>query len=239
MGSAAPTMSTPPLFEGRPQPFTFGRWRVVCTDRSHGDFSPSSAGVAERRFLVVGDRPSVWLRQVHGIDVVWVDQCFPDSFPNGVEADAAITQRPDVALSVITADCAPIALISETYGAVVHAGWKGLLGGIVERTVAEIRAVAGADEPITAILGPCIHASSYSFGAELDAMVSHYGDTVRGHTTDGAIALDMPATVAAACDRADVVLVASLCHDTAHPNFFSHRTRRDLERQAMILWRAG
>lgn len=215
-----------------------GGWSVRFTDRVDGDFGPSSVGVAERRTAIVGTMPVAWLRQVHGASVVIVRS--PDEVDRftGTEADAAITVSSGVALSVVTADCAPIAIVAGQVGAVVHAGWHGLLGGVIEAAVAAVRELADPDLSPQAILGPCIHPRSYEFGADhLSRVAARYGDEVRGRTADGRPALDLPRAIEAALSAVHVPVLLTCNTDTSSPSYFSHRTRADPERQAMFLWR--
>ena len=80
-----------------------------------------------------------------------------------------------------------------------HAGWRGLMAGVIPRTVDRMRAL-GAGE-ITAALGPCIHAECYEFSPDdLDTVAARLGDGVRSLTRGGAPALDVPAAVRAALD---------------------------------------
>ncbi len=216
-----------------------GEWTFVFTSRADGDFAVDAPGVNVRRAHVVEERPCVWLRQAHGVEVVKVLDHPSASRSSGFAADAALTTCAGIALSIVTADCAPIAMVCGSAGAVVHAGWKGLLGGIIERTAAELQAFSDPNAPITAFLGPCIHPTSYAFGDELESLAARYGEVVRGRTREGAQALDMPAAIAAACKAARVSLDASMCEDTAQERFFSHRVRQDRERQALFLWRTG
>ncbi len=156
----------------------------------------------------------------------------------GSEADAAITDSPGVVLSVVTADCAPIAIVAGDVGAVVHAGWQGLLRGVIEAAVHAVRARAGASAPLQAILGPCIHPHAYEFGDEtLRQLSARYGDDVRGETADGRPALDVPCAVGVALGALQVPLSLAWCADTASTGYFSHRTRTDPQRQALFLWR--
>ena len=79
------------------------------------------------------------------------------------------------ALAILTADCASVALGSAegVFGA-VHAGWRGLLAGVVEATVAAMRARGAGD--VVGALGPCIHPECYEFSdADLDAVAAAYG----------------------------------------------------------------
>ena len=230
-----PLVSPPPV--PPPSRVTVGEWTVVFTSRADGNFAIDAPGVQARRARMVENRPCVWLRQGHGVEVIKVLDETSAWRSSGSAADAAFTTCAGIALNVVTADCAPIAMVCGAAGAVVHAGWKGLLGGIIERTATELQALSDPHQPIFAFLGPCIHPTSYEFGDDLEALAKRYGEGVRGRTDDGAPALDMPATVAAACEAANVNLDASMCEDTAQERFFSHRVRQDCERQALFLWR--
>ena len=85
------------------------------------------------------------------------------------EADAVVTDKKNVALSVVTADCAPVLLadpVSSVIGA-AHAGWKGAQSGIIENTVSAMVDMGARVENITASIGPCIAQKSYEVGEEL------------------------------------------------------------------------
>ena len=185
-----------------------------------------------------------WPNQVHGSTVLDIGVGPSPPLPGGLPAacaastgDALVTDRTGIALCILTADCGALALASpEGVFAAVHAGWRGLLDGVVERTVDRMRAW-GATEVVGA-LGPCIHAECYEFsGPDLDAVAAAYGDGVRGTTTAGRPALDVPAGIAAALARAGArqvegVDVGTACGD----GYFSHRARHDAGRQAMLVW---
>jgi polyphenol oxidase len=194
--------------------------------------------VARRRALVDGEW--TWLRQVHGARVV--DVTAPGEHA-GAEADAAVTDVPGVVLCILTADCAPIAFTSpEGVRGVAHAGWKGLADGVVRATVEAMRAKGATD--IEAALGPCIHPSCYEFSpADLDVVAARLGEHVRGETSDGRPALDLPGAVRHELAAAGVTLVEDAGTCTAcdvdgagAPRWFSHRARGDEERQALVQW---
>lgn len=107
----------------------------------------------------LGCRPA-WLKQVHGIDVCRAD-------PSRVcEADASWTDEAGVACTIMTADCLP-ALFCTRDGARVaaaHAGWRGLLDGVLEQTVA---ALGGAAADVLVWLGPAIGPAAFEVGAEV------------------------------------------------------------------------
>jgi YfiH family protein len=176
----------------------------------------------------------LYLVQVHGNDVVVVEDPLSAA---GAEADAAVTAKPNVALGIATADCAPIALASaEGIVGAVHAGWKGMQAGAVQQAVQKMREL-GATE-IRGALGPCIHAECYEFsGPELDDLAAQLGPDIIGSTSEGTRSLDMVAAARAVCDDAGVVLeyVHNDC-TACNTNYFSYRARKDSGRQVMIVW---
>ena len=153
------------------------------------------------------------------------------------ECDALVASTPRAAVCVLTADCGPLALSSpEGIFAAVHAGWRGLLDGVVDVAVERMRTL-GATE-IVAALGPCIHVGCYQFAAaDVDRAARIYGDAVRGQTGDGHPALDVPAGIAAAVARSGARMVDGFDACTAcSGTHFSHRARKDPGRQALIVW---
>lgn len=209
---------------------------VRCTGRVDGDMGDATDGhgPALRRRRAVLDRPWTSLRQVHGARVVAV-ACPGEGA--GEEADAAVSAAAGVALAVLSADCAPVALAGD--GGVIgvaHAGWRGLLGGVLEATVAAMRAMGG--DRIEGVLGPCIHAECYEFGArELGLVVDRYGSQVAAEDRHGRPALDLPAAVRVALADERVSLVGDLDVCTAcSPGHWSWRAGRDRARQATVVW---
>jgi copper oxidase (laccase) domain-containing protein len=154
----------------------------------------------------------------------------------GTHADAAVTATPGCAIAVRTADCAPLVLLGTHGVAVVHAGWKGLAAGVVERAVAALRSLD--DGPLHAHLGPCIRPGCYEFaGPELDEMTERFGPEVAATTTWGTPALDVPAAVGIALRAAGV----DRLHDDAgctacDRRWYSHRARGEPERFATVAW---
>jgi len=224
-------------------PLSLSSSHVACTGRAEGDMGHGGhyAGtvrpeVAARRRAVV-DLPWTWLRQVHGREVVRVGAPGDGA---GASADAAVTDRPGCALAVFSADCAPVALASsEGVIGVAHAGWRGVVAGVLEATVTEMRALGASD--IDAIIGPCARPGCYEFGAaDLDRVAMRLGDGVRSTASTGTPALDLPAAVRVALGNAGVpdehvrdVEVCTVCS----PDHFSWRAGHDQQRQATVVWR--
>lgn len=101
-----------------------------------------------------------WLNQVHGTRVI---KASANGYP---EADACWTDQAGVACAVMTADCLPVLLASED-GRVVaaaHAGWRGLLAGVLEKTVAAMDV-----DPLRLLawMGPAIGPQSFEVGPEV------------------------------------------------------------------------
>ncbi|HEX3539445.1 MAG TPA: polyphenol oxidase family protein [Acidimicrobiales bacterium] len=204
-----------------------------CAEGDMADPTGVDPDVAGRRRAVV-DRPWTVLRQVHGAEVIVVDR---PGDAVGTSGDALVSRAPGVALAVLTADCAPVVFASpEGVIGVAHAGWRGLVAGVVEATVAAMGKLGATS--IQAALGPCIRAECYAFGAaDLDRAAGRLGDAVRAVTADGAPALDIAAAVGAALRRAgaDLVADAGVCTACSF-DYWSWRARADTSRQATVVW---
>jgi len=119
--------------------------------------------VAANRQLLRASLPGepCWLRQVHGVKVV--DAA---SAPAGIEADAAYVRTAGSVCVVMTADCLPVLFCNRqgTVVAAAHAGWRGLLAGVLENTLATMRCPAG---DVLAWLGPAIGPDNFEVGDEV------------------------------------------------------------------------
>lgn len=204
--------------------------RYRFTSRADGDLAIAADPVEARARL--SPLPWTWLRQVHGADVVTVTT--PGEHA-GAEADASVTTTPGALLAVGTADCAPVALLADGVVGAVHAGWRGIEAGVLDAAVARMRELG--DGEIRAVLGPCIHAECYEFGADdLDRLAKRFGDGVRGTTTAGSAALDVPAAVRLAlAERGVAVDDVGVC-TACDTRYFSHRARADEGRQVLMAW---
>ena len=172
-----------------------------------------------------GSDPVEWisLHQVHGARVYPADIAGPTVGRPAPEADAAVSAESDAVLSVLTADCAPVALVAPGAIGAVHAGWRGVLAGVLEAAVAEIR--QRSPGPITAVIGPCIHPECYEFSAaDLNPIAARLGPEVAGRTADGQLALDLPVAVALALTEVGVTDITDVGVCTAcSADHFSHR----------------
>jgi YfiH family protein len=200
--------------------------------------APFDRGMLERG-LGLPSAPR-WLRQVHGA-MVAVE---PDA-GSEPEADAAVTRVPGTVLAILTADCLPVvfAAVDGSEVAAAHAGWRGLAAGVLEATVAALRA-APAD--VVAWMGPAAGPDAYEIGAEVrDAFVARdpgaamaFATTRPGHWRVDLYALARQRLVAAGL-RADAIHGGGLCTISDPVRFYSHRRDACTGRMATLAWRAG
>lgn len=88
---------------------------------------------------------------------------FPIDNTITAEADAMVTNKPNVALGIQTADCTPILLADQTHKVIgaIHAGWKGALAGVISNTVAKMKELGARPENIVCAIGPTIQQDTY------------------------------------------------------------------------------
>jgi YfiH family protein len=106
------------------------------------------------------------LYQIHSGDAVAVTE--PWNIGEGPQADAMVTNVPDVALGILTADCAPVLFADAEAGVIgaAHAGWKGALFGVTDSAIAAMERLGARRDRIAACIGPCISQANYEVGAE-------------------------------------------------------------------------
>lgn len=170
----------------------------------------------------------VTVHQVHRTEVAFATAAWPgDARPR---ADAIVTDRPGLALGILTADCAPILFADVQAGVIgaAHAGWKGALAGVAAATVDAMEQLGAVRTRIAAAMGPCIAQASYEVDAAflarfvaVDRSYEFYFDEGRaGHHR-----FDLEAFVANRIAAAGVRTIEALGLDTyADPDrFFSYR----------------
>jgi polyphenol oxidase len=175
------------------------------------------------------DAVLVTLYQVHSAEAVTVAAPWP--IPENPKADAMATDRPGIALGILTADCAPILLTdpkAHIIGA-AHAGWNGALAGVVESVLAAMERLGAKPERIRAAIGPCISQGAYEVGPEFEArFMSAHMDNARFFVRSpraGHWQFDLPAYVAQRLKEASVesVEILDVCTYAREDEFFSYR----------------
>ncbi|WP_025915876.1 peptidoglycan editing factor PgeF [Herminiimonas sp. CN] len=196
--------------------------------------------VRENRSLLRALLPAepAWLMQVHGTAIV--DAAGLSGVP---EADASFTTAKGVVCAIMTADCLPV-LLCDQNGLVVaaaHAGWRGLCAGILEKTVARMRA-AGADE-ITAWLGPAIGPEYFEVGEDVrqaffahDARAAEAFKPIAAH--GGKYLADIYMLARTRLRHADVHRISGggFCTAGDARRFYSYRRDKVTGRMASLIW---
>ncbi|MCC2980619.1 peptidoglycan editing factor PgeF [Sphingomonas sp. IC4-52] len=205
------------------------------------------AAVAENRRraaeAVLPGAPLVTCFQIHSADCVNVTEP-PAERPR---ADALVTNRPGMALGILTADCAPVLLADAEAGVIgaAHAGWKGAIGGVTDSTLDAMEQLGARRDRIAAAIGPCIARTSYEvdegfrrrFEEEDPANERFFVDARQGHAQ-----FDLEAYVTHRLAAAGVRRIEALGLDTYadESRFFSfrratHRGEPDYGRQIAII----
>ena len=185
--------------------------------------------VIRNRELLMGDLGLSQVamgRQVHETEIKeWAAP--PEAEAGLDEVDGHATAIPGLGLLVLVADCLPVALIGPGRAAMLHCGWRGLAGGIIER------ALDSFAEPPAAAIGPGIGQCCYEVGDEVLAEFSSYDDVVSGRMLD-LRAVAQQQLVAAGVDTIEDV---DLCTSCRPDLFFSHRRDNGVTgRQGGIAW---
>lgn len=177
----------------------------------------------------------VWLRQVHGTDVV--DAASAPALPR---ADAAFARIRHVVCAVLTADCVPVLLAGRRGEAVAiaHAGWRGMVAGVIEATVARM-GVAPAD--VVAWLGPAIGPRAYEVGPEVREAFARGAPGAAAAFVphgDGKFLADLPALARHRLAAAGVGAVygGAHCTHTEAGRFYSYRREPTTGRFASLVW---
>jgi len=209
--------------------------RAFVTTRALGDVKEDAVRAGMSAML-----PSapVWLKQVHGIEVVDAALCEEGAPP---QADAAFTREAGVVCAVMAADCMPVLLASRDGGAVAaaHAGWRGLCAGVIEQTIAAMR-TPGSE--LQAYLGPAIGPRAYEVGEEVrDAFLARDAGAAHAFTAarPGHWLLDLYAIARQRLASQGVTSVhgGAYCTFSEPERFFSFRRDKTMRRMAACIWR--
>ncbi len=174
--------------------------------------------------------------QVHSPEVVTLGQLWPDAAEGRPVADAVVTARDDIALGIVTADCAPVLFADREAGVVgaAHAGWRGAVGdergSVLDNTVAAMEALGARRARIVAVVGPTIAQTSYEVDAAFrdNFTVSddrHFADApmregiARWH-------FDLPGYVSAKLHTLRLAVTTDISRDTYCDNAHYHSYRR-------------
>ncbi len=216
-----------------------GGGHALFTTREHGNLSSVGGEGAENGMLarerlreLTGARRLLRAHQVHGLTVSRVTRMppGPDAPVGGEQADGQATTVVGLAPIVLSADCLPVALGGEGVIAAVHAGWRGLAGGVLEQGVLALRELGGEDGAITALIGPGAGRCCYEAGEEVHAAFA--GRHRHGQNIDLRALARERLLAAGVADVRDVE-ACTICDE----RFFSHRREGERAgRQGVVAW---
>lgn len=178
----------------------------------------------------------VWLNQIHSNICIRITHNTPES----VEADASVTNSPARVLVVKTADCLPILLCNQagTEIAAIHAGWRGLLGGVIENT---LKTLQTPSSELIAWFGPAICANCFEVGPEVpDAFIKKYPYVASAFKPHGEIkSLGSLTQIAAHIlnkQGVDNIYSSDACTFEEKNTFYSYRREKQTGRIATLIW---
>ena len=146
-----------------------------------GSADDAAAVTGNRRRVAdaLGAATLVSLHQHHSADAVIINAPVA---AERAKADGMVTNSPDVALGILTADCAPVLFEDEEAGVVgaAHAGWRGALAGITDATLDAMERQGAARHRVRAVIGPTISQRAYEVGPEfMDAFMDEDPENAR------------------------------------------------------------
>ncbi len=183
-------------------------------------------------------------RQVHGNRVALAQR--GAAVP--AAADAIVSREPGTPVGIVTADCIPILACCDSGEAVaaIHAGWRGLAAGVIERGIAVLREQAPAGSPLQAVIGPHIGACCYEVDEPvLGPLRARFGDglpTALADSASGRWLLDLASLAVVALERSGIHgdaigCVPAACTFCESERFHSYR--RDGSRAGRLLHRVA
>ncbi len=156
-----------------------------------------------------------------------------------LQADASYTDRPGVVCAVMTADCLPLLVCSDDgiEVAAVHAGWRGLLDGVIDNTIAALQ-----NKNLLVWLGPAIGPNCFEVGNDVrDAFVNKSNEYSAAFMPygDGKWLADIYqlARINLAALSINKIYGGGFCTVTDHEQFYSYRRDQVTGRMATLIWR--
>lgn len=183
--------------------------------------------------------PPLWLNQIHSTEVFAINT--PEAQQDIPSADASYTRLPNQVSIVMTADCLPLLVCDKagTVVAAIHAGWRGLLDGIIEKTLKQMQV---SPSELLVWLGPAISLAHFEVGGEVRAaFVAHDPKAISAFKVHGEkwladlYALARQRLNTAGVNAADVY-GGEHCTYQQRELFYSYRRDRDTGRQASLIY---
>ncbi len=211
----------------------------------HVGDDPAVVGVNRRRLAAWAGAPVRYARQVHGTGVAVVDAGGPgddatveDAAVDEPEADALVSAMAGVPVAVLVADCLPVLLADARAGVVgaAHAGRRGLLAGVLPRTVEAMVALGADAARLRAVVGPAAGACCYEVPQEMHDDAVTVLPQLAGRTTWGTPSLDLRAAAVAQLSSLGLAGVTTVGGCTVEDEtLYSYRRSRTTGRFAGVV----
>jgi YfiH family protein len=194
-----------------------------------------------QRLLAVLPAEPLWLHHVHGMDVIDADQ----PLVQVPQADASVTTRSERVLAVMVADCLPV-VMADRDGRVLgvaHAGWRGLCAGVLENTLAHMRAKLPTARAWQAWIGPSIGPNAFEVGPQVKE--AFWADGLAAQSLflahpdrPNKWLVDLPGLARLRLLRMGVEQIAASARCTVREgeHFFSYRREGQTGRMALLAW---
>ncbi len=175
----------------------------------------------------------IWLNQTHSTHCVMVDE------DDNRDADAAISRQYGRPLAIMTADCLPIVLCNQsgTEIAAIHAGWRGLVNGIVNNTVNKL---SSNPNTVLAWIGPAICSTCFEIGPEVREMfLQTYSFTEHAfHQNNHQLYANLPLMAELILQELGISAIyhSNLCTFESENTFYSYRRSKETGRIATLIW---
>lgn len=176
----------------------------------------------------------IWLNQTHSSDIISID-----TIPENNDADGSFTRKQNNVCAIMTADCVPILFCNKdgTKIAAIHAGWRGICGGIIENAIKEF----SESETILTWIGPCISSEHYEVGKDVyDGCLNHSNllKNAFKQTSTNHWHADLAKIVRILLENAGVgaIYECKLCTYKMDDLFFSYRRDGNTGRTASMIW---
>lgn len=177
----------------------------------------------------------LWLQQTHSTEVINSQDWY-----EGIEADAIYCNQINHICAIMTADCLPLLLSNEsgTEVAAIHAGWRGLADGIIEKTIAQFDDAA---EHIYAWLGPAIGPEKFEVGQDVyETFLSHdpMAEVAFQATDDSHFLADIYQLARLRLRQHGISRLSGghYCTMTDASRFFSYRRDGETGRMVSLIW---
>ena len=182
-----------------------------------------------------------WLKQVHGTLPVWIDHAEAVT----PEGDAVLSRKSGTVCAVMVADCLPVFLCDAagTTVGIVHAGWRGLAGGIIEQSIAAMQV---DQRKLMAWLGPAIGPDHFEVGEDVyDTFVRHDAQAAHAfvpkhsqHEKKWLADIFLLARQRLASAGITEIYGGGVCTYSDPARFFSYRRDGETGRMAALIWLA-